>query len=253
MLLSIATIAIASTAFAQVSGTVRLSFGTTPRWEAVPGTQVSIVGDANRPDYDVFRYGNSYYVYRNDRWYASRDWRGEFTMVDDSQVPDEFTRVPRTYWRSYPSRWQDQNNSSGNNQDNSYNRDNSNGNNRDNSYNRDNNSSRGGNSYGNDNSTTFSVAFGSRPSWEVVRGTGVRVIRSHDRPSYDMFSYRGNYYVYANGRWYMSRKWRGDFALVETNRIPNEFRRVPRSYWRDYAWSNGYYGGRYEDRHDHHR
>jgi hypothetical protein len=168
-------------------------------------------------------------------------------MVDDNQVPDEFSRVPRTYWRSYPSRWQDRDNSNGNNQDNSYNRDNSNGNNR------DDNRSRGGNSYGRDDHSSFSVTFGSRPHWEHVQGTGVRVIRSYDRPNYDMFSYRGNYYVYANGRWYMSRNWRGDFQMVGNNQIPHEFRRVPRSYWRDYAWSNGYYGGRYEDRSDHHR
>jgi hypothetical protein len=226
LLISIASIVIASSAWAQVS--FRVSFGTAPRWRTVEGSRVEIIGDANHP-YDMFRYGGRYYVYNNDRWYSSTDWRGDFAYIDDNVVPVEIHRVPRNYWRAYPVAWTDVDRSGGG-------------------------SWSGGASYGNDgygnDGTTFRVSFNSRPSWSPVRGTQVRMIRTDNRPSYDMFQYGGRYYVYNDGRWYVSNRWRGDFQVVSVRAVPWELRKVPRRYWRDYAWSNGYYGARYDDRHD---
>ena len=59
----------------------------------------------DRPDYDMFGYGGSYYVYSNDRWYTSRNWRGQFILIQTSSVPAELSRVPRNHWRNYPSQW----------------------------------------------------------------------------------------------------------------------------------------------------
>ena len=222
LLIATAAMVIASSAFAQVSGSFRVNFGTAPTWRTVEGTRVEIIGDANHP-YDMFRYGDRYYVYNNDRWYQSSNWRGDFAYIDENVVPVEIHRVPRTYWRSYPARWSD--NNYGRGYDNSGYR---------------------------DDYATFEVSLGRRPRWVPVSGTQVRVIRTNDRPTYDMFQYRGRYYVYNDGRWYVSRNWRGNFQMVSVRSVPWELRKVPRRYWRDYAWSNGYYGARYDDHDAHH-
>jgi hypothetical protein len=87
------------------SATLRVSFGTTPRWASISGTRVQEIRRADRPDYDMFRYDGNYYAYNNDRWYTSRADRGEFTAIDDRSVPGELSRVPRGHWRNYPSGW----------------------------------------------------------------------------------------------------------------------------------------------------
>ena len=224
LLIATAAMVIATSAYAQVSGSFRVSFGSAPSWRTVEGTRVQIIGDVNHP-YDMFRYGDRYYVYNDDRWYSSTNWRGDFAYIDDNVVPVEIHQVPRNYWRAYPARWSD--NSRGN----------------DRGYDR-------GYGRGNDDYATFQVSFGSRPRWVPVSGTQVRVIRTNQRPAYDMFQYRGRYYVYNDGRWYVSRNWRGNFQMTSVRSVPWELRKVPRRYWRDYAWSNGYYGARYDERND---
>ena len=228
LLIATAAMVIATSAFAQVSGSFRVSFGTTPSWRTVEGTRVEIIGDANHP-YDMFRYGNRYYVYNDDRWYSSTNWRGDFAYIEEDVVPVEIHQVPRNYWRAYPARWSDSGYRSGG------------------GYRSDGGYRSGGAVYDNDG-TSFRVSFNRRPAWEPVRGTQVRVIRSNNRPAYDMFQYRGRFYVYNDGRWYVSRSWRGDFQVVSVRAVPWELRKVPRRYWRDYAWSNGYYGARYDER-----
>jgi len=75
----------------------------------VSGTRVEMVPMSERPDYDVFRYGGSYYVYNSNRWYSSPRESGQFTMSDDRSVPTELSRVPRDQWRNYPSTWDNRN------------------------------------------------------------------------------------------------------------------------------------------------
>src|SRR5678815_5297815 len=90
-----------------VSGTLQINFGSAPHWTSVSGTQVQVIRQDERPEYDMFRYNNRYYVYRDNRWYQSDQWRGSFNYVDERSVPVEFSRVPRDYWRSYPAEWSD--------------------------------------------------------------------------------------------------------------------------------------------------
>jgi len=92
-----------------VSFQVRL--GSAPRWTNVSGTHVQVIREAQRPDYDMFRYSNNYYVYNNDRWYRSRQSQGQFMMIDNREIPSELYRVPSHQWRSYPSEWQGSNGS----------------------------------------------------------------------------------------------------------------------------------------------
>jgi hypothetical protein len=88
---------------------MQVSFGSSPRWNSIHGTRVREIRSADRPDYDMFGYDGSYYVYNNNRWYSSRQRTGEFTEIDERSLPSAFTDIPRDHWRNYPSGWQDSN------------------------------------------------------------------------------------------------------------------------------------------------
>jgi len=88
------------------AATLRVSFGSTPHWGSVGGTRVEVVPVAERPDYDVFLCGNSYYAYNSNHWYTSSRESGDFAMIQDRDVPTELSTVPRDQWRHYPTSWQ---------------------------------------------------------------------------------------------------------------------------------------------------
>ncbi len=92
---------------AQDRATLQVTFGTRPHWTTVRGTRVREIRSSERPDYDMFRYGNRYYAYTGDRWYYSNRDRGEYQPIDDREVPRELARVPRDHWHHYPQTWQD--------------------------------------------------------------------------------------------------------------------------------------------------
>jgi hypothetical protein len=188
-----------------VSGTLQIDLGNSPRWSGVPGTGVRELRQGGPPNYDVFAYGGDYYAYDNNRWYMSHRRDGGFVAIDDRSVPQEFTRIPRDHWRNDPSSWRDR---------------------------RD----RGGNG----SSATLELNFGSRPHWTSIRGTRVRTIRPGEGPDYDVFNYGGRYYVYRNDRWYSSRNLDGQFYVIEDRAVPSAFWRIPRNRWRNYPsrWSN---------------
>jgi len=88
------------------SATIQVTFGSRPRWSQVPGTRVREIRQGrNRPDYDMFRYGNTYYVYSSGRWYSSNQWNGNFSYIEFRSVPTELSRVPRDHWHNYPEEW----------------------------------------------------------------------------------------------------------------------------------------------------
>jgi len=88
------------------SASLQVTFGTAPHWSGIAGTRVREIQSADRPGYDMFRYGNGYYVYNNSHWYTSRRGNGQFRMIDDRTVPSELRKVPRDHWRSYPAGWE---------------------------------------------------------------------------------------------------------------------------------------------------
>jgi hypothetical protein len=187
-----------------VSASLHVSFGTTPHWMGISGTRVEEIRQAERPNYDMFRYGGSYYAYNNNRWYMSRRESGEFAMIDDRSVPSELSMVPREHWHNYPSGWQGRHDQGPNG-----------------------------------TSASLQISFGTQPRWTNVRGTRVTMIRQGQRPGYDMFRYGRNYYVYNNNRWYMSHRQSGQFAVIDDRSVPTELSRVPRDQWHNYppAWS----------------
>jgi hypothetical protein len=181
--------------------TLQVNLGNSPHWSGIQGTRIEELPPTERPNYDMFRYDGTYYVYNNDRWYMSRNGNGEFTAMDDRSVPTEFSNIPRTHWHNYPSGWRDRRGQA---------------------------------------SATIQVNIGRYPRWTSVRGTRVRVIRGPGRPDFDLFRYNGAYYAYSDERWYMSYRPYGEFAMMDDRNVPRELSRVPRQHWRNYpsAWSD---------------
>ena len=210
------------------SARLEINFGSSPHWVAVPGTHVRGISQRSRTDYDVFQYERYYYAYnqQDQRWYRSRHWRGQFSLVDDRYVPRELRMVPRNRWRNYPSAWEDRRSEGGRYNDGRY------GGGR---YN-------GGARYQGSGGTsgTIQVTFGRTPRWTGVPGTQVDEIPMAERPGYDVFRYGGSYYAYDNDRWYTSNRESGDFNVIDDRSVPAELSRVPREHWRHYpsAWQS---------------
>lgn len=217
------TLATVASVRADTRASLQINFGTKPHWVAVPGTSVREIRQGDRTDYDMFRYGRSYYAYNNadGRWYTSRGYQGRFVMIDDRSVPRDLRRIPRNHWRNYPTSW-DRND-------------------RDRSYgnrgyqDRD---GRDGNYQGSaGTAATLQVSFGGTPHWTGVSGTRVEVVPMGERPDYDVFRYGGTYYVYNSNHWYTSPRESGQFTMIADESVPTEFSRVPRQEWRHYPSS----------------
>jgi hypothetical protein len=93
------------TSQAATTASLQINFGSAPQWGYVPGTRVREIRQGQHPDYDMFRYGSTYYAYNNDQWYSSRRSHGQFRAIDERYVPMQISRVPRDRWHNYPSRW----------------------------------------------------------------------------------------------------------------------------------------------------
>ena len=246
------SVALAASLHAQVSGSIQIRFGTEPRWVPIGGTRVYIVRD-EAVDYDMFRFNNRYYVYRDDRWYWSNQWRGSFVLVEENAVPEELYQVPREHWRHYPSHWEDRYGDRDHDYRDRDNRDRETDRyrDRDDDRYRDHDDDRWRDRdrdrrYHRD-WRSMRHDFRGRPRWAWVPGTRVMVIGGRYRPAYDVFRYGNRYYIYTNNRWYMSSNWSGTFFYVEARSVPREFARVPRHHWRNYPsrWASQYRYGRY--------
>jgi len=78
------------------------------------------------------------------------------------------------------------------------------------------------------------IDFQYRPQWVNVPGTNVQMIRTGQRPPYDMFSYDSMYYIYNNGYWYQSTRWDNAFVHIDISDVPSDLRYVPVSEWYHY-------------------
>lgn len=72
-----------------------------PRTYVIPRTDV----DYYRSDdnYDIYRYGSTWYLVDNGGWYRADSWRGPFISIESGSVPRAILSVPlnyRRYWTS---------------------------------------------------------------------------------------------------------------------------------------------------------
>lgn len=185
-----------------------VSFRNAPVWVKVPGTNVSIVGQDQRPTYDMFAFDNQYYIYNEGYWYRSDLLNGPYVALELNALPPEFRTVPRASWISYPAGWDVSTPTPG----------------------------------ATATTTTWAptVEFSTVPHWQTVPGSSrVYYIRQGERPKYDLFQYNGHYYTYQRGNWYMAPTLTGTYGVVEANDVPSAFRTVRERYWVSYpsGWS----------------
>jgi hypothetical protein len=79
----------------------RLAFYERPDVVVIPGTSVYYIDNS---DYDLYRYGDSWYYYYDGGWYRSYDYDGPFYFISYQAVPAPIRVVPvryRHHWRSY--------------------------------------------------------------------------------------------------------------------------------------------------------
>ena len=97
--------ATASTAHASVSADINLHVGQQPPAPVVvfdrepdvilvPNTRVYAVGGL---DYDLFRYGQYWYINSGGYWYRARNYRGPFGAIRYENVPRQIVIVPDRY------------------------------------------------------------------------------------------------------------------------------------------------------------
>lgn len=77
------------------------TFTNEPRWDLIPSTDIDYV--RGNQSYDMYRYGNTWYLSDATGWYRADTWRGPFVSVQVGTVPRALITVPityRRYWRS---------------------------------------------------------------------------------------------------------------------------------------------------------
>jgi hypothetical protein len=120
---------------AQVSADINLHFGHAPRAYLIPNTDVYYAPVRN---YDMYRYGSTWYVDDGGSWYAARSYRGPFVNVAFQSVPRVILQTPtryhhqRGYWED--RQWQSSNNWNNHHDNGRHNGWNKNGNNNNGNY-----------------------------------------------------------------------------------------------------------------------
>ncbi len=74
-----------------------------PHEQFIPDRRVYVVDDPGVGDYDCFRYGGFYWVFRDGYWYRSPSWRRGFVVVHPRYVPTVFYQVPPKHWKHHPN------------------------------------------------------------------------------------------------------------------------------------------------------
>jgi hypothetical protein len=57
-------------------------------------------------DYDMYRYGNAWYMNDGGYWYSAPSWRGPFMGVRYASVPTQIVRIPSHFHRQTQGYWQ---------------------------------------------------------------------------------------------------------------------------------------------------
>ena len=104
VILGLSLLAATSHAETRVSADVNLHIGSRPAPVVVferepdvvliPGSRVYAVGGL---DYDLFRYGQFWYINDGGYWYRARNYRGPFAAVRFESVPRQIVVVPARY------------------------------------------------------------------------------------------------------------------------------------------------------------
>jgi len=78
-----------------------MTFDVQPELRVIPSTNVYYLRDNN--GYEMYRYGNTWYVMDSGRWYSANTWRGPFVSITVGSIPRDIMNLPysyRYYWRT---------------------------------------------------------------------------------------------------------------------------------------------------------
>jgi hypothetical protein len=78
-------------------------FYSEPRGYLIPDYNVWYYQNSS---YDMYRYGNVWYMNDGGYWYSARSWRGPFVGIRFESVPSRIVRVPTRYHRETRGYWQ---------------------------------------------------------------------------------------------------------------------------------------------------
>ncbi len=83
-----------------------LAFRGAPRFRYLEDRQISVIAEDNF-GYDLFRSGESYYLYNGGYWYHAHDVDGPFVSVDARRVPRQvfYVKDNEYRWRNHPNGW----------------------------------------------------------------------------------------------------------------------------------------------------
>ena len=70
-----------------------------PNMSIIPGSNVYFMRD--QADYDLYRYGNSYYLVDDGYWYRAPSWRGPFIRIRATAVPSAVFSIPAGYRKTW--------------------------------------------------------------------------------------------------------------------------------------------------------
>jgi hypothetical protein len=170
-------------------------FTVEPRMRIIPDTDVYYIRDAS--DYDLYQFQGTWYLNDSGDWLRASSWRGPFVRIDVNSIPYQVATVPAGYRRNWVSidantRYRDRD----------------------------------------DPSDRYASArtFRQKPAMINISGTSVRYARYAN--DYDLYRYRGTWFLVEDGTWFSSSSWRGPFITIRVNSVPREVRNLPSRYRR---------------------
>jgi len=174
------------------------TFSVEPRMNFIPNT--SIYYDRRASGYDMYRYGNRFYLVDQGNWYSANDWRGPFVSVSYDRLPDEFNTLPNSYRRYW-------------------------------------NTSGGLVTVDVPEGSSVSPrSFDRKPKMYNI-GRGVTFARN--TYDFDLYRFRSTWFLVEDGVWYKSDSWRGPFFTTRADRLPREILSVSAPY-RTHWYATGY-------------
>jgi len=177
------------------------TFVVEPQMSVIPNSRVYYIRD--RSDYDMYRYGSTWYIADQGNWYRSDSWRGPFVAVSFNSVPHDITVVPADYRHSWVVT---------------------------SAY-----------SYGDDEKAPHHYAdrtFHHKPPMGRIPDTHVYFDR--EASDFDLYRYHDHYYLVDDGFWYKASSWMGPFARVKMHHVPGEVLSIPVQFRHDWATTTSY-------------
>jgi hypothetical protein len=167
-----------------------------PKMNFIPNTDVYYQRRA--PGYDLYRYANRWYLVDEGNWYRADTWRGPFRLIEFSEAPEAVTTIPETFqghWVAGHPRDRGRDASEG--------------------------------SWASERIIT------KKPKMSRITSGGVTY--ASRIADFDLYRYRGTWYLMEDGVWYSSTSWKGPFMSLRAKSVPSEVTNVPSAYRRHWT------------------